>query len=314
VDVDVGWFGGGGSADFETIERWNNSSYVNQKREDFARRLEEAAAQLSGTLPVLTGMRFNQEGKVSSINFDDIRFRFGSFTIGQATLETELSLRDYAATVGQAQQVEALRVPQVLVGYGAVVGQDGAYQNPGDWPVWRDVPISFPKPFAEPPSVAVALHVVNNPGPPGSAPLLTYVTAVNITNTGFTMRFGTHADTPVYWMSGTWIATGQAQVSRNSNGFLAGLGTPGLPPLIPAEARQAVLTPQLQSRPQLANGQFRASFNAIPGRTYQVESSTNLRPDDWSPLGTVTASDFLAAFALPVSSADPHRFFRVSTP
>ena len=74
-----------------------------------------------------------------------------------------------------------------------------------------------------------------------------------------------------------------------------------------------MLTPQLQSAPQLADGKFSASFNAIPGRTYQVESSITLHPEDWSPLGTVAATDFLAGFDWSAVTADPQRFFRIMT-
>ena len=312
VDVDTGFYGlgAGGSADFETIQRWNNSDYVNQKREDYARRLEEAAAQLSGQIPVLTGMRFNQSGQVSSINFDDIRFRLGSFTIGQATLETELSLRDYATTLGQAQQVEALLVPQVLVGKETVVGPAGWHQLPGEWAIFHDTQVTFPKPFASPPSVVTALNIINN----ATHSELIFVDAENITATGFTMHFGAHPESRYHWARASWIATGEKRVTAGSSGGLASLGTPGLPPLIPTEARQAVLTPQLQSAPQLADGQFRASFNAIPGRTYNVEASSTLRPDDWSFLGSITASDFLAGFDMADIGSHPQRFFRISTP
>lgn len=75
--------------------------------------------------------------------------------------------------------------------------------------------------------------------------------------------------------------------------------------------RQAVLTPQLHSGPRLADGQFTASFSAIPGRAYTVEASTNLV--DWLPWATTIATDFNVDLELASVSTDPMRFFRITT-
>lgn len=299
----------GGSASAEVKQNWSRSDYVNRRMDDIKRQVHDANVHLSGTVRVLTGIRFSQSGTVQNVSFTSIEQSIGTFTLGDATILNTRSVQEYANLLNTTQQVEALLVPQVLVGTETVVGPDGWYQPPGAWAIFHDTQVTFPKPFATPPSVVTALNVINNQ----SHPELVFVDAENITSTGFTLHFGAHPSSRSHWVRAAWIATGEKRVTVGSSGGLASLGTPGLPPLIPAEARQAVLTPQLQSAPQVTDGKFRASFNAIPGRTYQVESSLTLRPEDWSPLGTIAATDFLAGFDWSDVSADPQRFFRIMT-
>lgn len=300
----------GGSASANTKHNWSRSDYVDDRMEEIKRQVRDANVRLSGSVRTLTGIRFSQSGTVENVSFTSIEDTIGTFIVGDATILNTRSAQEYASLLGMAQEVEALRVPQVLAGTETVVGPDGWFQPPGAWAIFHDMQVTFSKPFASPPSVVTALSVINNQGHPE----LVFVDAENITATGFTMHFGAHPASRYHWARASWIAIGEKRVALGRSGGLASLGTPGLPPLIPAEARQAVLTPQLLPSPQLVAGEFQAAFNAIPGRTYQVESSATMQADDWSFLGTVTASEFRTAFALPVNSEDPHRFLRISAP
>jgi hypothetical protein len=300
----------GGSASAETKQNWSRSDYVNRRMEDIKRQVRDASVRLSGTVRTLTGIRFSQSGTVENVSFTSIEQTIGTFTVGDATILNTRSAQEYAILLGTAQQVEALRVQQVETGSESTVGSDGWQDNQQGWTIYKDIPIVFSKPFAGTPTVTVSMQVANW-AQTSSPQMFLSVFALNITNTGFTLRLAAARSNPIYWSGATWIAVGERSVRH---GQTTSLGTPGLPPLIPAEARQAVLTPQLLPAPQLVNGEFQAAFNAIPGRTYQVESSATMQPGEWSALGTVTASDFLAAFALPVDTSDPHRFFRVRTP
>lgn len=304
----------GGSASAETKQNWSRSDYVNRRMEDIKRQIRDASVRLSGTVRTLTGIRFSQSGTVENVSFTSIEQSIGTFTIGDATILNTRSVQEYANLLGAAQEVEALLVPQVLVGKIEDICR-GTIAN--DWTGWlrdatghpyKEFRVNFESPFAAPPSVIAAVA-----GFDAGRGIVTKVS--DITATGCTIKGITWPDNPDYQCSDiAWIATGTTRLTNLRGNGLASLGTPGLPPLIPAEARQAVLAPQLQSTPQLVDGQFQASFNAIPGRNYLVESSTTLRPDDWSPLGTVAATGFLAGFELPLNPADPHRFFRISTP
>ena len=302
------FFGFGGSASAETIQNWSRSDYVDRKMDDIKRQVHDAAVHLSGSVRVMTGIRFSQSGAVQNVSFTSIEQSIGTFTLGDATILNTRSVSEYAALLTTAQQVEALLVPQVLVGTGSVVGSDGWYDLPSEVFIFRDVQITFPKPFASPPSVVTALGIIND----RTHSELVFVDAENITSTGFTMHFAAHPASRFHWARASWIASGQARISTSANGGLPSLGTPGLPPLIPAETRQAVLTPQLQSAPQLADGTFRASFNAIPGRSYEVQASTNLL--NWASLGATTAEDFNLSLVIDDGLAFPQRFFRVTTP
>src|SRR5260221_7174560 len=100
-------------------------------------------------------------------------------------------------------------------------------------------------------------------------------------------------------------------LSAKLPGGLADLGTPGSPALITAENRQIVLQPNLSAPAKVANGQVTLPFSSIPGRSYDLMTSTNL--SDWAWAGTTTATDFTAQFT-PELAAEPMRFFRVMTP
>ncbi len=303
-----------GSASAETKQNWSRSDYVNQRMEDLKRQVRDASVRLSGQMRTLTGIRFSQSGTVENVSFTSIEQSIGTFTLGDATILNTRSVQEYATLLGAAQEVEALRVPQVLV------GSEGATHSPS-WTVLPPVDggvhkqftrvVVFPTPFAAPPAVVTGITWLDTLY---SANTRIAAWATEITAEQFTMVFDTWADSVVYGCSVSWVATGQARTPTNAGGGIASLGTPGQPPLIPAQVRQAVLTPQLESVPRLLDGQFQGSFNSIPGRTYLVESSTTLLPDDWTPLTSVTASDFRAGFGAPVDPSDPHRFFRVTTP
>jgi hypothetical protein len=300
----------GGSASAETKQNWSRSDYVNRRMEDIKRQVRDASVRLSGTVRTLTGIRFSQSGTVENVSFTSIEQTIGTFTVGDATILNTRSAQEYADLLSTAQQVETLRVPQVLVGEINVASS-------WDWPGSgsgrdREVSVQFTNPFASTPEVVAMINALDSVN--SSSDTRIAASATSVTPTGLTIRVSTWADSIIGWCRIGWIAIGDKRLGTSSNSGLASLGTPGLPPLIPSEARQAVLTPQLLPAPQLVNGEFQAAFNAIPGRTYQVESSTTMQPGEWSPLGTVTASDFLAAFALPVDARDPHRFFRISTP
>ena len=289
---------------------------MSRKREDFAHNLEEMSARLSGDVPVVTGIQFTDAGTVLNVNVRNLEQSIGQFTTGLADYPAVRSLKEDADRQNQARQVEAIMVPQVLVGGGSVEGYDGWVRPPNAWWMYKEITQVFSKPFSEPPDVAASLRVCNWVTSSQTDGILMYVLAKDVTTTNFVLRFETAAANPIYWLSASWVVTGKASVaSKLHSGYdLASLGNPVGPALIPSEARQAVLTPQWQSAPQLAGGKFSASFNAIPGRTYNVEASSNLRPDDWSFLGSVTASDFLAGFDLADIGSHPQRFFRISTP
>jgi hypothetical protein len=302
----------GGSASAETKQNWSRSDYVNRRMEDIKRQVRDASVRLSGTVRTLTGIRFSQSGTVENVSFTSIEQTIGTFTVGDATILNTRSTQEYADLLSTAQQVEALRVPQIFTG----TAETYPYGSE-NWPISEGISrifitnISFATPFAAVPQVVVGLNYLDVQN---AFDTRLDVRVLEVRPDRFTLSFRTWATSITHAARVSWIAVGERSIGMTSSGQFASLGTPDLPPLIPSEARQAVLTPQLLPAPQLVNGEFHASFNAIPGRTYQVESSATMQPGEWSPLGTVTASDFLAAFAMPVDTREPHRFFRISTP
>ncbi len=304
-----------GSASAEVKQNWSRSDYVNRRMDDIKRQVHDANVHLSGNVRVLTGIRFSQSGTVQNVSFTSIEQSIGTFTLGDATILNTRSVQEYANLLNTTQQVEALRVPDVETGLLEPAWHSRNWtktfpQYPGF--VFRRVDVQFEKPFAEAPKLMLALNLINADGP-AWAEVFTFADGVR--RDGFTCWYQADPNAHLTTVRGSWMAFGKRSIAiSHGSGGLASLGTPGLPPLIPAEARQAVLTPQLQSAPQIADGKFRASFNAIPGRTYQVESSLTLRPEDWSPLGTIAATDFLAGFDWSGVAADPQRFFRIMTP
>ena len=200
-----GLFSGSGGVD--TKHNWSRNDYVNQRMEDIKRQVHDTNVRMSGSVRVLTGIRFSQSGTVQNVSFTSIEQSIGTFTLGDATILNTRSVQEYAALLSTAQQVEALLVPQVLVGVGTVVGSEGWHELPGEWAIFRDVGITFPKPFASPPSVVTALNIINN----GSFLELVFVDAENITSTGFTMHFGAHPNSRYHWARASWIATGAGQ-------------------------------------------------------------------------------------------------------
>ena len=304
----------GGSASAEVKQNWSRSDYVNRRMDDIKRQVHDANVHLSGNVRVLTGIRFSQSGTVQNVSFTSIEQSIGTFTLGDATILNTRSVQEYANLLNTTQQVEALLVPQIDGGsetVGIPSSQWAAIYPPdNNSGVWRfhANEVTFERPFAMTPRVVTSLNIVGSPTHARWVEVFTY----DVTTRGFKFFFQCRSSDNIEFMRGAWIAIGQARITTTPSGGLASLGTPGLPPLIPAEARQAVLTPQLQSAPQLADGKFRASFNGIPGRSYNVEASTDLA--HWSPVGSTTATDFLINFELPDTANWPHRFFRVSTP
>ena len=304
----------GGSASAEVKQNWSRSDYVNRRMDDIKRQVHDANVHLSGNVRVLTGIRFSQSGTVQNVSFTSIEQSIGTFTLGDATILNTRSVQEYANLLNTTQQVEALLVPQIDGGsetVGIPSSQWAAIYPPdNNSGVWRfhANEVTFDRPFAMTPRVVTSLNIVGSPTHARWVEVFTY----DVTTRGFKFFFQCRSSDNIEFMRGAWIAIGQARITTTPSGGLASLGTPGLPPLIPAEARQAVLTPQLQSAPQLADGKFRASFNGIPGRSYNVEASTDLA--HWSPVGSTTATDFLINFELPDTANWPHRFFRVSTP
>lgn len=59
----------------------------------------------------------------------------------------------------------------------------------------------------------------------------------------------------------------------------------------------------------LADGALLVEWNAVPGATYQVESSTNL--ENWYPVATVEASAGVASHSVDLGSSGEMAFFRV---
>lgn len=307
----------GGSASAEVKQNWSRSDYVNRRMDDIKRQVHDANVHLSGNVRVLTGIRFSQSGTVQNVSFTSIEQSIGTFTLGDATILNTRSVQEYANLLNTTRQVETLRVPQVLVGTTPLIGNDGwSMEVPNTWWRYKDSIITFSNSFARPPAMMAALRHTDWVRGPSDETLLA-VEVLNVSTTNALLRFYAAVQSTIWNMAASWVASGDATLnlsSSTSGGFAALGNNPGLPPLIPAEARDAVLTPQLQSAPQLSDGKFRASFNAIPGRTYNVEASSTLRPGDWSFLGSVTASDFLAGFDLADIGSHPQRFFRISTP
>lgn len=288
----------GGSASAETKQNWSRTDYVNRRMEDIKRQVRDASVRLSGQVRTLTGIRFSQSGTVENVSFTTIEQSIGTFTLGDATI------------LGTAQEVEALRVPQVLMGLEG--SEHPQWSNIGGTEKFLQIPVTFTNRFARAPQVICAISALDDWNGANTR-IATW--PIDVRPEGFTLHVQTWADRLVYGFRVSWVAAGPAPVlPQDQGGNLAAFGTPGQPPLIPAQARQAVLTPRLDSSPQLLDGQFQGSFNPIPGRTYLVESSTTLHPDDWTPGTSVTASDFRAGFGAPVDPSDSHRFFRVTTP
>lgn len=60
--------------------------------------------------------------------------------------------------------------------------------------------------------------------------------------------------------------------------------------------------PAINNLQLLPNGDARLSFESVWGGTYQIEGSRDLKT--WTPLGTVTASDYSASFTMPRPAPD----------
>jgi hypothetical protein len=301
----------GGSASASVAQNWTSSNYVNQQLSTFSQQLHDMAANVSGDITYLTGISFNSAGVVQNLNYTSVEENFGQFTINNATLEQTRSFLEYAQLLNQARQVEALIVPQVLVGVGEVVGGQWTKLNPTDWAVTQDLQVTFPKPFSSPPSVVCGFDVLNNNNLNPAGGFLFYAAAVNITNTGFTIRFQQHPDNIFYWISASWVATGQSAIA-GAGGTLAGLANPGSNvALIPGAVRQTVRQTRFISNPSLSNGNVTFPFATIPGLNYGVQSSDNLV--DWNSLGVITATDFTSLFTGAVAGGS-QSFFRIVAP
>jgi len=111
----LGIFGGSGM--LNVITRWGNSDYVNDRRNYYARQLDEMSARLAGDLPYVTGMRFSATGTVTNVNFGSIEENIGRFTTGFATLLNQRSLLEYVQTLTNAVAVETLLVQRTEVGW-----------------------------------------------------------------------------------------------------------------------------------------------------------------------------------------------------
>jgi len=181
--VGIGPFGGSASA--ETKQNWSRSDYVNRRMEAIKRQVRDASVRLSGQMRTLTGIRFSQSGTVENVSFTTIEQSIGTFTLGDATILNTRSVQEYATLLGTAQEVEALRVPQVLVGQSPRLNdEDWTHPVPGSWWRFRRVTVGFPKPFATPPEVIAALNLADyeKPVPQSSHLLAVYGDGVTTTS------------------------------------------------------------------------------------------------------------------------------------
>jgi hypothetical protein len=72
-------------------------------------------------------------------------------------------------------------------------------------------------------------------------------------------------------------------------------------------------TPPAFSSIELQNGQVVMTWDAVPGRTYQIQFKTTLNQTDWQPLGdAVTTIDSSASFS-DSPGLDDQRFYRLVT-
>lgn len=60
--------------------------------------------------------------------------------------------------------------------------------------------------------------------------------------------------------------------------------------------------------------QFHFTWDSTPGRSYLVESSSDMSADSWEVTKIVTADQASADYAEPFDQGNPHRFFRLSSP
>jgi hypothetical protein len=149
VDTDatmvIGIFGG----DFNTdvITRWNNKDYVNDRRNFFARQIEEMAGRITGDIPVVTGLRFTDSGSVTNVNVFELENVIGRFTTGIASLLNTRGMMEYVDQLTNALPVEALRVQRTEVGITNVgpsinwPGRTGLVQ-------FIEIPVRFAKPVS----------------------------------------------------------------------------------------------------------------------------------------------------------------------
>jgi hypothetical protein len=61
----------------------------------------------------------------------------------------------------------------------------------------------------------------------------------------------------------------------------------------------------------ISGGDVLVTVATVPGKTYQLETSTSLAPGSWSPTGeTVTASSSSTILTHPAGAGNPRRFYR----
>jgi hypothetical protein len=65
---------------------------------------------------------------------------------------------------------------------------------------------------------------------------------------------------------------------------------------------------------QRSNGQIALSVVGVPGRTYTLESATNLVNPQWSFVGTVTIPSFLGSAQFTAPGSGAAQFFRLRYP
>lgn|GEM_PF-3088373 len=307
VNVDGGMFSGfaGGSGSTDIDRSWEREDYVDRKLQDFSHQLSEAAVHLKGNQPVLTSIRFSQNGTVSSVDFNEFVARIGTFRDDFAVLTTSLDFQPYLEELHAAQRVETLIVAHTEIGQ-VWGGTDNEWTEDSEarlFGVW----VPFEKPFAEPPKVIISLHHVDAGN---SANLRIQVEPDQVTTTGFRARFSTWADTHIFGVGAVWVAVGQTALQLGNSTALR--SPDSTVPAVTSSARDFVRELRLNGSLLLPNGQTGAVFNAIPGRTYSVESSFDLQ--HWTPIASVQADAFAAELPFAPQPKVPQQFFRVTTP
>ncbi|HAB16108.1 MAG TPA: H-type lectin domain-containing protein [Verrucomicrobiota bacterium] len=311
VNVDGGLFSGfaGGSGSTDIDRSWEREDYVDRKLQDFSHQLSEAAVHLKGNQPVLTGIRFSQNGTVASVDFNEFVGRIGTFRDDFAVLTTSLDFQPYLKELGLAQQVETLLVEHTEVG--EVWGgrdRDNNWISDGGAGRKCRVWVPFERPFAQPPKVCTSLRILDI----AEGNLRIAINHDQVSTNGFSLIFSTWDDTVshVLGVSAAWVAVGQTtqNLSRPQALSLPNSTTPA----VTQPARAFIREPRLNNSLELPNGQTGAAFNTIPGRTYSVESSFDLQ--QWMPIASVQARVFAAELPFTPQPNVPQEFFRVTTP
>lgn len=307
VNVDGGLFSGfaGGSGSTDIDRSWERQDFVDQKLRDFSHQLSEAAVHLKGNQPVLTGIRFSQNGTVASVDFNEFVGRIGTFRDDFAVLTTSLDFQPYLEELHSAQRVETLIVSHTEIGQ-VWGGADNEWTGDSEARRFR-VWVPFAKPFSEPPKVIVSLHHVDADK---SANLRIQVEPDQVATNGFRLRFSTWADTHIFGVGAVWVAVGQTALQLGNSTALR--SPDSTVPAVTSPARDFVREPRLNGSLRLGDGKLGAAFNTIPGRTYSVESSFDLQ--QWTPIASVQAHAFAAELPFAPQPNVPQEFFRVTTP